>query len=53
METVKDLIKGIKNIKSHGINYDFIKDKIIDNKYINYSYKRYGIDIMINNKYNE
>ena len=34
---LKELIEGIKNIKTYGINYDFIKAKELEDKYINYN----------------
>ena len=34
---IKKLIKGIKSIKTNGINYDFIKSKELEDKYINYN----------------
>ena len=34
---LKELIERIKNIKTYGINYDFIKSKELEDKYINYN----------------
>ena len=34
---LKELIEGIKNIKTYGINNDFIKSKELEDKYINYN----------------